>query len=105
MEVSAPVTSNLIKLKWKWDMWETMTPDGQQWALSLSRSPDEISFIALANYVQHCRGTISSGVMSAKEISEITMDILNSYPLFSPKSRGYIGVWISECCQELINTN
>jgi hypothetical protein len=80
-----------------------MSIDGQNWTLTLLRSHDEINFIALANYVQRCRGTINSTVFGAKEMSDIIDTVLASYPLFSPESRRYVAEWISEYCRELIN--
>jgi hypothetical protein len=77
-------------------IWQTVSPDEQNWILALFLFNDEINFAVMCGYVNRCHGTIKS-----KDMSEIINAVKLHYADISGKSRHCMTVWINECCREI----
>jgi hypothetical protein len=81
-------------LRMKPYVWQTMSPDGVYWALSIYPMKEELCYTSIVQGWHPCHGNAK-----LSHLDVMVDDILRHYPDMSDTTRHYIKVWLAECCR------
>jgi hypothetical protein len=77
-------------------VWQTTSPDGSCWALSIYPMREELCYTLIAQGWHPSHGNTKLGQMDL-----MVSDILMHYPDLTDTVRHYIKVWLVECCRSI----